>query len=118
MIIIADNLKRIKATYGNEAIYLNYCTGTLGGTVSKSWPPAATPVARLMNCWGGYLNHYGDYSTAQIGVSLPYLYGGSWVDNNCTSDVVNTKLIVNFGNNPAETRASWCRCKLCTVRSS
>ncbi len=104
--IIADNLKRIKATYGNEAIYLNYCTGTLGGTVSKSWPPAATPVARLMNCWGGYLNHYGDYSTAQIGVSLPYLYGGSWVDNNCTSDVVNTKLIVNFGNNPAETRAS------------
>ena len=104
--IIADNLKRIKATYGNEAIYLNYCTGTLGGTVSKSWPPAATPVARLMNCWGGYLNHYGDYSTAQIGVSLPYLYGGTWIDNNCTSDVVNTKLIVNFGNNPAETRAS------------
>ena len=103
---IADNLKRIKNTYGNEAIYLNYCTGTLGGTVAKSWPPAATPIARLMNCWGGYLNHYGDYSTAQIAVSLPYLYGGSWVDNNCTSDVVNTRLIVNFGNNPAETRMS------------
>ena len=103
---IADNLKRIKNAYGNEAIYLNYCTGTLGGTVAKSWPPAATPIARLMNCWGGYLNHYGDYSTAQIAVSLPYLYGGSWVDNNCTSDVVNTRLIVNFGNNPAETRMS------------
>ncbi|MGI2030266.1 DMSO/selenate family reductase complex A subunit [Endozoicomonas acroporae] len=103
---IADNLKRIKKEYGNEAIYLNYCTGTLGGTVSKSWPPAATPIARLMNCWGGYLNHYGDYSTAQIAVSLPYLYGGSWVDNNCTSDVVNTRLVVNFGNNPAETRMS------------
>lgn len=104
--LIGDKLKQIKKEYGNEAIYLNYCTGTIGGTVSKSWPPAATPIARLMNCWGGYLNHYGDYSTAQIAVSLPYLYGGSWVGNNCTSDVVNTKLIVNFGNNPAETRMS------------
>ena len=103
---IADNLKRIKKDYGNEAIYINYATGTLGGTVSKSWPPAATPIARLMNCWGGYLNHYGDYSTAQIGVGLPYLYGGSWVDNNCSSDLINTKLIVNFCNNPAETRMS------------
>ena len=103
---IADNLKRIKSNYGNEAIYLNYCTGTLGGTVAKSWPPAATPIARLMNCWGGYLNHYGDYSTAQIAVSLPYLYGGTWVGNNCTSDIINTRLIVNFGNNPAETRMS------------
>ena len=103
---IADNLKRIKQQYGNEAIYLNYCTGTLGGTVSKSWPPAATPIARLMNCWGGYLNHFGDYSTAQITVGLPYLFGGSWVGSNCSSDIVNTKLIVNFGNNPAETRMS------------
>ena len=103
---IADNLKRIKSNYGNEAIYLNYCTGTLGGTVAKSWPPAATPIARLMNCWGGYLNHYGDYSTAQIAVSLPYLYGGTWAGNNCTSDIINTRLIVNFGNNPAETRMS------------
>ncbi|PJE78078.1 Dimethyl sulfoxide reductase DmsA [invertebrate metagenome] len=103
---IADSLKHIKEEYGNEAIYINYATGTLGGTVSKSWPPAATPFARLMNGWGGYLNHYGDYSTAQIAVSLPYLYGGSWVGNNCTSDLINTKLMVNFGNNPAETRMS------------
>ena len=103
---IADNLKRIKKDYGNEAIYINYATGTLGGTVSKSWPPAATPIARLMNCWGGYLNHYGDYSTAQIAVGMPYLYGGGWVNNNCSSDLVNSKLIVNFCNNPAETRMS------------
>ncbi len=103
---IADNLKRIKKEYGNEAIYINYATGTLGGTVSKSWPPSATPIARMMNCWGGYLNHYGDYSTGQIAVALPYLFGGSWVGSNCSSDIVNTKLIVNFGNNPAETRMS------------
>lgn len=103
---IAGNLKRIKKDYGNEAIYINYATGTLGGTVSKSWPPAATPIARLMNCWGGYLNHYGDYSTAQIAVGMPYLFGDGWVGNNCSSDLVNTRLIVNFCNNPAETRMS------------
>ena len=103
---IADNLKRIKKDYGNEAVYINYATGTLGGTISKSWPPAATPIARLMNCWGGYLNHYGDYSTAQIAIGMPYLFGDGWVGNNCSSDLVNTKLIVNFCNNPAETRMS------------
>ena len=103
---VADNLKRIKKEYGNEAIYLNYATGTLGGTISKSWPPSATPIARMMNCVGGYLNHYGDYSTGQITASLPYMFGGGWVGSNCSSDVVNTKLIINFGNNPAETRMS------------
>ena len=46
---IASELKRIKSTYGNEAIYLHYATRTLGGTVAKSWPPDASPIARLMN---------------------------------------------------------------------
>ncbi len=103
---IASNLTRIREEYGNEAIYLNYGTGTLGGTVTKSWPPATTMLARLMNCYGGYLNHYGDYSTAQIAVGHPYMFGNGWVGNNCISDIENSKLVVFFGNNPAETRMS------------
>jgi anaerobic dimethyl sulfoxide reductase subunit A len=103
--LLADNLKRIIAEYGNEAVYLNYGTGTLGGTVTKSWPPASTLVARLMNLCGGYLNHYGDYSTAQIASGLNYTYGG-WAAGNSVSDIVNTRLLVMFGNNPAETRMS------------
>ena len=63
-------------------------------------------VARLMNCIGGYLNHYGDYSTAQIAVALDYTYGGGWALGNSMADIENTKLIVLFGNNPAETRMS------------
>ncbi len=102
---IADNLKRVIQTYGNEAVYLNYGTGTLGGTVTKSWPPSDTLIARLMNLNGGYLNHYGDYSTAQIAMGLNYTYGG-WADGNSASDIENSKLIVMFGNNPAETRMS------------
>lgn len=103
---IAEVTKKNIAKYGNESIYLNYGTGTLGGTMTRSWPPGATLVARLMNCIGGYLNHYGDYSTAQIAVGLDYTYGGGWAMGNSMADIANTKLIVLFGNNPAETRMS------------
>lgn len=102
---IANSIQSIQEKYGNEAFYLNYGTGTLGGTVTKSWPPASTLIARLMNACGGYLNHYGDYSTAQITAGLNYTYGG-YARGNSPSDIENAKLIVYFGNNPAETRMS------------
>ncbi|MFW5386541.1 dimethylsulfoxide reductase subunit A [Yersinia sp. 2542 StPb PI] len=102
---LAGSMQSIIKEYGNEAIYLNYGTGTLGGTMTRSWPPGATLLARLMNCCGGYLNHYGDYSTAQIAAGLNYTYGG-WADGNSPSDIENSKLVVLFGNNPAETRMS------------
>ncbi|WP_019615725.1 DmsA/YnfE/YnfF family dimethyl sulfoxide reductase [Psychromonas ossibalaenae] len=102
---IAASITSIKKDYGNEAIYLNYGTGTLGGTVTKSWPPGGSLLARLMNLNGGYLNHYGDYSSAQIAEGLSHTYGG-WANNNSPSDLENSKLIVQFGNNPAETRMS------------
>ncbi|EAW5939298.1 twin-arginine translocation signal domain-containing protein [Salmonella enterica] len=103
--IIATNMQRLIKEYGNESIYLNYGTGTLGGTLTRSWPPGKTLVARLMNCCGGYLNHYGDYSSAQIAAGLNYTYGG-WADGNSPSDIENSKLVVLFGNNPGETRMS------------
>ncbi|EOC0417164.1 molybdopterin-dependent oxidoreductase [Cronobacter malonaticus] len=102
---IARGMKRIISDYSNEAIYLNYGTGTLGGTMTRSWPPGKTLIARLMNCCGGYLNHYGDYSSAQIAAGLNYTYGG-WADGNSPSDIENSKLVVLFGNNPGETRMS------------
>ncbi|EOV9559005.1 dimethylsulfoxide reductase subunit A [Cronobacter turicensis] len=102
---IAQGMKRIISEYGNEAIYLNYGTGTLGGTLTRSCPPGKTLIARLMNCCGGYLNHYGDYSSAQIAAGLNYTYGG-WADGNSPSDIANSKLVVLFGNNPGETRMS------------
>jgi len=102
---IADNMTRLIKDYGNESVYLNYGTGTLGGTLTRSWPPGDTLIARLMNCCGGFLNHYGDYSTAQIAAGLNYTYGG-WADGNSPSDIENSDLVVLFGNNPGETRMS------------
>jgi len=98
---IAGELQRIIDEYGNEAVYINYATGALGGTVAKSWPPGSSPIARLMNCVGGYLNHYGTYSSAQMSTAMPYTYGGR--SSNSIEDIINTKLVVMFGNNICET---------------
>jgi anaerobic dimethyl sulfoxide reductase subunit A len=58
-----------------------------------------------MNLLGGQLNHYNSYSTAQITHALNYTYGTHACANHLT-DIVNSKLVVFFGNNPAETRMS------------
>ena len=97
---IASNMKRVKDTYGNEAIWYHYGSGSTGGNITKrgTWP-------RLLNTYGGYLGQYGDYSTAQITAAFPYQYGG-WMASNSLEDAQNSKLQVMFGNNPLETRMS------------
>lgn len=102
---IAAKMKEIKSKYGNEAFYINYGTGTLGATMAKSWPPEETPFARLLNTWGGYLDHYSDYSTTEITAAYPYFYG-TWYGSNSLDDAKNSMLQVMFGNNPLETRMS------------
>lgn len=102
---IAAKMTEIKKDYGNEAIYINYGTGVLGSTMACSWPPDGTAFARLMNTWGGYLDHYSDYSTTEITSAYPYFYG-TWFNSNTFDDVANSKLQVMFGNNPLETRMS------------
>lgn len=100
---ISNSLKNTVDKYGNEAVYINYTSGIVGGNITRS-SPYASLVARLMNCYGGFLSHYGTYSTAQIAAAMPYTYGSN--EGNSTSDIENTKLVVMFGNNPAETRMS------------
>ncbi|EBE8061571.1 dimethyl sulfoxide reductase subunit A [Salmonella enterica] len=102
---IASNLQRLIKEYGNDSIYLNYGTGTGGGTITAPWPSGRSFVGRLMNLCGGFLDFYGDYSTAQITAGLNYTYGG-WGSGNSPSDIENSKLVVLFGNNPGETRMS------------
>lgn len=102
---IGDIMKGIKDEYGNDAFYIQYGTGQLGGTVAKSWHPDSTMFARMMNCWGGYLRQYCDYSTGQIDRELS-LFNGDSYSNNEVTDLVNSKNIVLFGNNPANTRMS------------
>jgi DmsA/YnfE family anaerobic dimethyl sulfoxide reductase A subunit len=101
---IANSLKKTVATYGNEAVYIQYGTGVTGGNFTRSSHQASL-VTRLMNCYGGFLAAHGTYSTAQISAATPYTYGAS-INSNSPSDIANTKLLVMFGNNPGETRMS------------
>lgn len=107
---VSGRLKKTLEEYGNESVYLNYGTGALGSTMGKSWPPSETPVARLMNLLGGYLNHYSDYSTIQITIGMPYLYGKGF-DSSALTAIEDAELAVFFGNNPSETRMSGCKCR-------
>ncbi len=101
--IVSDNLKRIVKEYGNEAVDIHYGSGATGANFVRS-SSSGSLVSRLMNCYGGFLRNYGTYSTAQISAAMPYTYGSN--EGNSTSDIVNTRLVVMFGNNPAETRMS------------
>ncbi|MDM2815790.1 molybdopterin dinucleotide binding domain-containing protein [Citrobacter sp. Cpo102] len=55
---ISTSLKNTVQKYGNEAVYINYTSGIVGGNITRS-SPYASLVARLMNCYGGFLSHYG-----------------------------------------------------------
>lgn len=97
---IASELTRVKDTYGNEALWYHYGSGSTGGNVTKrgTWP-------RLLALFGGYLGYYGDYSTGQITAAYPYQYGASTTSNSL-EDAANSELLVLWGNNPLETRMS------------
>lgn len=103
---IAERMKKVKEKYGPEAFYINYGTGTIGSVMSKSCPSNASILARLLNCFGGQLSSYSSYSFSQIEAGMRCTYGESWRSSNSLSDIVNSKLAVFFGNNPAETNMS------------
>lgn len=94
---IAGEMKRIRETYGNEAMTIHYASGITSGNVNTS------AVDRLMNLTGGYLNYYGSYSSAHIAAASTYTYGGGNYGSTFTT-LQNGQLVVLFGNSPSDTR--------------
>jgi Tat-targeted selenate reductase subunit YnfE len=88
--------------YGNEAVYINYSSGIVGGNIT------ALPVCVYYCPPDGHLRRLPrPVRHLQYGANpyaMPYTYGSN--EGNSTSDIENTKLVVMFGNNPAETRMS------------
>lgn len=97
---VAAQFRRVIDTYGNEALWYHYGSGSTGGNITKrgTWP-------RLMNVLGGYLGFYGDYSTGQFTASAQFQYG-TFIYSNSLEDAANSQLLVLWGNNPIETRMS------------
>lgn len=100
---IAAQMQRIKQAYGNDAIHLLYGTGVYG-QISQSWitPDLGGALPRFLHMFGGYLGYYNTYSSACYSYSTPYTYGT--IEGNSPDDLVNSKLIVLFAENLAETR--------------
>lgn len=95
---IASEMKRIRETYGNEAFFIQYSSGVCSGLFQGN------PVMRLMNLAGGFLNCYGTYSSAQMEVISPYVYGDGWSNGSSLSGLQDGQLVVLFGDSLADTR--------------
>lgn len=101
---ISDQLARIRREHGNESIYLAYTTGQSCTT--------ADPFERLMNCFGGFLDHYNNYSNPQINAMVRSTYGPSalYPGGSELDAAADAQLVLVFGASPAETgtgRATW-----------
>ena len=93
---IASEMTRIKEEYGPESRYVHYATGNSGMLSGGNL------AMRLLALDGGYLNYHNDYSTAQGSTATSYTYGKA-IPGNEPSDYINSKLIILWGHNPAET---------------
>ena len=94
---IAGEMTRIRDTYGPQARYCNYATGYEMCAASPS-----VMIRRLLAMDGGYLGYYNNYSCSPSVFAASLMYGTTNTGNS-RSDYVNSKLILLWGYNPAET---------------
>lgn len=103
---IAEKLKSTYDNYGPSAVYPHYGTGRLYAPYAGGhWVSAGQWGAKILNLMGGYLSHYGTYSSSQQAVAGMYTWGGG-APSSHYSEIKNSDLIITFGFNPAETRMS------------
>lgn len=95
--LVAHEMQRVKATYGNSALFVPYGTG------SYNQLNGSQTARRLMNLFGGCLGIHNSYSWAAINTATPYVYGTLQTGNQ-RQDWLNSKYILMWGWNPAEMR--------------
>ena len=93
---VAREWTRIRDAYGPGSRYVNYATGDAGAL------SASQCARRLLALDGGYLGRYNSYSTACISHASRLMYGTVYTGN-APEDWLNSKLIILWGHNPAET---------------
>jgi anaerobic dimethyl sulfoxide reductase subunit A len=97
--LLAEKLKYTIDRYGNEAIYCQYGTGTIGANIA-----GRSACKRFLSTIGGFLNYHGDYSSGQITAMQPFIYGNAKAS--LLDQIKHSDLVVMFGHNVAETRMS------------
>lgn len=93
---IAGEMARIRRAYGPEAFYVNYATGNAGALSGVNF------VRRLLALYGGYLGYYNNYSNPCATWAMNYTYGDQNTGHS-REDWLNSRLILLWGFNPAET---------------
>jgi anaerobic dimethyl sulfoxide reductase subunit A len=94
---VAAELTRVKAAYGNAALFVPYGTGSYSQTNGRQ------TAQRLLNLFGGSLGHYNNYSWACMAAATSTVYGTT-VTGNQRQDWLNSKYILMWGWNPSEMR--------------
>jgi len=95
--IAAEQWIKIRDKYGPSSRYVMY-----GGGVNAVFRPDQL-FRRLLNLDGGHLSYHNSYSTACANYITPYIYGDQY-SGNSLEDILNTKFLILWGHNPAETR--------------
>ncbi len=98
--LVADELNRVRNTFGNEAIF----AGSYGWASAGRFHHAQGQLHRFLNCIGGYTRSVNTYSSAAAEVIVPHVLGRyrdfvffatSW-----RSIAENSELLVAFGGVP------------------
>ena len=100
--LVADELKRVIKTKGNQAIY----AGSYGWASAGRFHHAQSQVHRFLNSIGGYTSSKNTYSYAAAEVIIPHVLGGNLMElltlqTSWQSVCENTELMVAFGGLPA-----------------
>ncbi len=93
---ISTNMKEIKKNYGNSAILL------VPGGGNQGMLHGVTPHGLMLNQFGGYTRMWGapSYEGALFASMATY---GTMMTGNAREDLLNSKLIIMWGWNPANT---------------
>jgi anaerobic selenocysteine-containing dehydrogenase len=95
--LLAGQIRRVGATYGNGALFVPYGTG------SYSQTSGSQTARRLLNLYGACLGIWNSYSWGAINVATPTVYGTVQTGNQ-RQDWLNARYILMWSWNPAEMR--------------
>ncbi len=95
--LLAGEIRRVRETYGNGALFVPYGTGGYSQTNGSQ------TARRLFNLYGGHLGIWNSYSWGAINVATPSVYGTLQTGNQ-RQDWLNSRYILMWSWNPAEMR--------------
>jgi len=97
--LIAERLTGAREEYGCEAVLC----ATGAGAAGSLGISGAAAARRFFSFWGPVTGLVGNMSSHAVGLAADWMYGGR-VDGSDRATILDSRLIVLWGMNPAETR--------------